>query len=224
MTIRTADGLALHAWYVESRNGAAVLVYPASASRTPQARMLADHGYGVLMLEMRGYGTSEGDPNAFGWTATRDIDAAVTFLGNRSDVRDGRIGGIGFSVGGGQLLEAAAANSGLRAVVSDGAGERSLRETLLYGARGWLALPTAAVQTAAVAVLSGHAPPPALDDVIGKIAPRPILLVYAGHGAGGEELQPSYFAAAGRRRRSGRSPRRRTRAATRRVPRRTNDA
>ena len=132
-----------------------MIVYPASESRAPQARMLARHGYRVLMLEMRGYGGSDGDPNMFGWGATRDLDAAAAFLAGRPDVRDGRIGGLGFSVGGEQVLEAAAGNLALKAVVSDGAGERSIRESVLHGVRGWLALPTAAVETAAVALLSG---------------------------------------------------------------------
>lgn len=196
VTLRTSDGLAIDGRYVRSRNGAALIVFPASASRAPQARMLVRRGYGVLMLDMRGYGSSEGDPNSFGWGATKDIDAAVAFLQVQPDVERGRIGGLGFSVGGEQLLEAAADNPGLRAVVSEGAGERSVRETLIRGLPAALVLPMEAVQTAAVAVLSGKAPPPALDDVLPRIAPRAVFLVYAERGGGGEDLQPRYFEAA----------------------------
>jgi pimeloyl-ACP methyl ester carboxylesterase len=196
VVVRTRDGLSLDGRYVPSRNGAAVIVFPGSNSRAPQARALVRHGYGVLMLDMRGYRKSDGDPNAFGWGATKDIDAGIAFLQARDDVEAGRIGGIGFSVGGEQMLETAAANSGLRAVVSDGAGERSVRESTLRGPRGWFALPTMAVQTVAVAIFSGERPPPALQDVLPKIAPRPILLVYAGNGTGGEDLQPKFYAAA----------------------------
>ncbi len=146
---------------------------------------------------MRGYGRSDGDPNAFGWGATKDIDAAVAFLQGRPDVDSSKIGGIGFSVGGEQMLEAAAGNAGLRAVVSEGAGERSIREALIRGPRGWFSLPADAVRTTAVAVLSGDAPPPSLRDVVPAIAPRPILLIYAGNGRGGEDLNPAYFTAAG---------------------------
>ena len=35
------------------------------------------------------------------------------------------------------MLQAAAANTGLRAVVSEGAGFRSVREEVLRGPRGW---------------------------------------------------------------------------------------
>ena len=111
-------------------------------------------------------------------------------------MNDGRIGGIGFSVGGEAMIDAAASNTGLRAVVSEGAGVRSIREDLLRGPRGWFALPEAAVQTGALAVMSGTPPPPALDDLAARIAPRPLFLIYTGQGVGGEELNPEYFEAA----------------------------
>lgn len=196
VSIRTADSLDLRATYVPSRNGAAVILYPASPARAPLARVLVRHGYGVLLLQMRGYGTSEGDPNMFGWGATRDLDAAVAYLANRRDVRPGSVGGIGFSVGGEQLLEAAATNDGLRAVVSEGAGTRSIREALLRGPAGWPALPMEAVETGAVAALTGRLPPPSLASTIGEVAPTPVYLIFAGHPAGGEDLQPRYFEAA----------------------------
>ena len=43
------------------------------------------------------------------------------------------------------MLEAAAGNERLRAVVADGVGERSVRESMLRGAR-WLALTPGATQ------------------------------------------------------------------------------
>ena len=55
-----------------------------------------------------------------------------------------------------------------------------------------LALPEAVLQKAAVAVMSGTAPPPSLTDLMPRIAPRSTFLIYAGRGAGGEELQPHY--------------------------------
>ena len=126
VTLQTADGLDLRGRYVTSRNGAAVIVFPGNASRAAQARALVRRGYGVLMLDMRGYANSDGDANMFGWNGRKDVDAGVAFLARRADVRDRRIGGLGFSVGGEVMLEAAAGNRALRAVVADGAGERSV--------------------------------------------------------------------------------------------------
>jgi fermentation-respiration switch protein FrsA (DUF1100 family) len=196
VTIRTTDGLDLAAWYVRSHNGAVVISYPTRQGKLAQARMLARHGYGVLLLDARGYDGSDGDPNLFGWDGAKDIDAAVAWLQTRPEVEDSRIGGIGFSVGGEMMLQAAASNPQLRAVVSDGAGARSVREDLLRGPRGWLAIPEATVQTAAVAVLSGALPPPSLEQLTSRIAPRPLFLIYAGRGGGGEELNADYYAAA----------------------------
>jgi dienelactone hydrolase len=198
VTVRTSDGLALAGWYVHSRNGAAVISYPTRKGKLPQARMLVRHGYGVLLLDARGYDGSQGDPNVFGWDDAKDIDAAVAWLGRQPDVQDGQVGGIGFSVGGEMMLQAAAENKHLRAVVSDGAGFRSLREELLYGPRGWFtSLPAQVVQSTALTALTGTAPPPSLRDLVPRIAPRQVFFVYAGHGAGGEEYNPDFYAAAG---------------------------
>jgi uncharacterized protein len=197
VTLRTSDGLSLAGWYVRSRNGAAVISYPTRTGRLAQARMLIRHGYGVLLLDARGYDGSDGAPNMFGWGETRDIDAAVAWLRRQPDVRDGHVGGIGFSVGGEMMLEAAAQNHNLRAVVSEGAGIRSIREELLYRARSIPALPTQAVQTAALAVLSGTPPPPSLHDLAKRIAPRSVFLIYAEHGVGSEDLNKNFYRAAG---------------------------
>ena len=194
--LRTSDGLTLAGWYLPSRNGSAVIAFPREWTQA-HARFLASQGYGVLLLDMRGYGESEGDPNAYGWGAARDVDAGVAFLQERQEVDPDRIGALGLSVGGEQVLEAAADNPGLRAVVAEGAGERSVAETIIRGPQAALAIPAWAVQTAAVAVLSADRPPRPLDDLVAQIAPRSVLLIYAGRGGGGEELNPAYHAAAG---------------------------
>ena len=196
VVITTRDGLKLAGWYVRSRNGAAIVSYPTRLGKLPQARMLIRHGYGVLLLDARGYDGSEGDPNAFGWDDATDVDAGVAWLRRQPDVRGDRVGGIGFSVGGEAMLQAAAENPDLRAVVSEGAGSRSFREELLYGPRGWFSLPEALIQSGALAVLTGTAPPPSLQDVVTGIAPRKAFLIYAGRGGGGEDLNAKYHDAA----------------------------
>jgi fermentation-respiration switch protein FrsA (DUF1100 family) len=197
VTITTEDGLGLAAWYVPSENGAAVIVFPGRTSRVPHARLLAEAGYGVLMVDMRGQGESEGDPNLLGWDSPKDLAAALAFLAGRPDVEEGRIGGIGFSVGGEQMIQAAAENDTLNAVVSEGAGERSWRETSLQPYGGWPGIVEVVVADAVVTVISGDAPPPSLEDLVGRIAPRPLFLIYARDGQGGESLNPVYFEAAG---------------------------
>jgi hypothetical protein len=52
------------------------------------------------------------------------------------------------------------------------------------------------VETAALSILSDTMPPPSLVDVAAQITPRPIFLIYAGRGGGGEDLNPEYYRAA----------------------------
>jgi uncharacterized protein len=194
----TADGLRLRGWYVPSKNGAAVISFPGRKGTQEPARMLARHGYGVLLFDRRGEGESQGDPNAWGWNGYRDVDAAVRFLRGRPDVHRDRIGGIGLSVGGEMMLEAAAKSRGLKAVVAEGAGERSVHELLdMTGNDKWLALFSYAPLTAGIALFSNDAPPPSLADLVGRIAPTPVFFIYGEHGQDGERnLNPTYYAAA----------------------------
>ena len=127
----------------------------------------------------------------------KDLAAAIAYLERRPDVDTGRIGGIGFSVGGEQMIQAAAEHDALRAVVSEGAGERSVRESWLQGSGSWLALPSIAVSNLLMAAITGDWLPPALDDLAARISPRPLFLIYATHGQGGENLSPKYYEAAG---------------------------
>jgi pimeloyl-ACP methyl ester carboxylesterase len=194
VTVTTSDSLELTASYVPSRNRAAVVLFP-GATRSEEARMLLKHGYGVLLLDPRGQGNSEGD--TVRWAGDRDLLAAVEYLRSRSDVDPNRIGGFGFSVGGEILLEAAARSTGFAAVVSEGAGER-VGEADVSGLSRLLVSPSQAVLTAATTVFSNHGPPPPIVDRIGRIAPRSVLLVYADPGIGGEATrQPKYYEAAG---------------------------
>jgi pimeloyl-ACP methyl ester carboxylesterase len=194
VTVTTNDSLELAASYVASKNRAAIVLFP-GATRSQEARMLIRHGYGVLLLDPRGQGRSEGD--SVRWAGDRDLLAGVKYLRNRSDVDPGRIGGFGFSIGGEMLLEAAAQSNGFKAVVSEGAGSRVGDEDVSGPAR-LLAEPNLAVMTAALTIFSNHGPPSAITDRIGRIAPNSILLIYADPGLGGENTrQPKYYAAAG---------------------------
>jgi pimeloyl-ACP methyl ester carboxylesterase len=191
------DGLSLAGWYVPTRNRSAIVVYPARSWTREQAELLARAGYGVLALDMRGYGESDGDPNAFGWGRTGDIEAALDWLETRAGVDPARLGGLGLSVGGEQMIEAAADDPRLRAVVADGAGVRSVREELVRGPAALASIPQEAVMTAALAILGNGTPPPALDDAAADISPRALFLIEAGQPAGGEDLDDEYFEAAG---------------------------
>lgn len=194
VTLTTSDGLELAGTYVPSRNGAGVLVFPGRTGPVDHARLLVDRGYGVLMIDRRGEGESEGDFSARGWGGEPDVRAALAYLRARPDVDPDRIGGLGLSVGGELLLQTAATDRTLRAVVSEGAGQRSLREQLHApdapsGLR-WLSPST--VETAANMVLGGGSPPPDLAELMPRIAPSAVLLIRAQDGNADEELNTVY--------------------------------
>ena len=86
VTLETADGLELGAWYLpadaERDTGMAVLMAPGNggnrAGRADLARRLGDRGLSVLLVDYRGYGGNPGSPSEDGLAA--DADAAVRAL------------------------------------------------------------------------------------------------------------------------------------------------
>jgi hypothetical protein len=200
VSFETSDGLKLEGWYIPSKNGAAVISFPGRKGPQKQARVLARHGYGVLLFDRRGEGKSEGEPNSWGWGGGKDIEAAAAFLNRRPDVRQGRIGGIGFSVGGEMMLETAATTDALKAVVSEGAGARVFSEEMDFDSPAGEKAVTVApawIKQASIAVFSNQSPPTNLKDLVPKIAPRPMLLIAAPNSGNGEDLNRGYYAAAG---------------------------
>ncbi len=181
-----------------SRNRAAVVAVPGRSGPLAHARMLARQGYGVLLFDRRGEGQSEGDFNAFGWGGDADIKAALSFLARRPDVDPARIGGLGLSVGGEMMLETAAEDPRLRAVVSEGAGVRSLAEHWSDPGPAAAQKPFSnwVVQTLALAVLADQPPPPGLDGLVDDIAPRPLLLIRGLDGQQQEALNRVLYDAA----------------------------
>jgi alpha/beta superfamily hydrolase len=177
----TSDGLRLQGWYVRSRNGAAVISVPGRASSQKRAKMLADHGYGVLLFDRRGEGESEGDPNILGWHGERDVHAAVAFLQRRPDVDPQRIGGIGLSVGGEVMIEAAAESPALRAIVSEGGSARSIRDDLANPGGSWQNVVGDGMMSVATAVFTSDMPPATLKSLVPKVHGA-LFLVYGEKG------------------------------------------
>jgi dienelactone hydrolase len=195
--LETSDGLELEGWYVPSKNGAAVIVFPGRTGAQKQARMLVRHGYGVLLYDRRGEGHSEGDPNSFGWDFDKDIRAGLDFLKQRADVHPERIGGLGLSVGGEMLLQTAADTKELAAIVSEGAGARSMAEEVddVSGFAKVGAALSYTVRDVSNSVFQNRLPPDNLTQLVPKIAPRPIFLIHGGEDDAGHR-NPDYFRAA----------------------------
>jgi hypothetical protein len=111
-------------------------------------------------------------------------------------VDDDRIGGLGLSVGGEMMLQEAAETDGLKAVVSEGAGVRSVREAVqVNGAEKVIFSWLFGVTTIGTTVFTSNLPPRSLTDLSAEIT-EPALFIHATPGQGGETLTEKYYEAA----------------------------
>ncbi|MGZ8793297.1 MAG: CocE/NonD family hydrolase [Gaiellaceae bacterium] len=196
VSFTTGDGLVLRGWFVPPKNGATVISYPGRKGPQKPARLLVGHGYGVLLFDRRGEGESEGDPNALGWRGTRDLNAAIAYLRSRPDVDPDRIGGIGLSVGGEVMLQSAAETDHFKAVVSEGAGVRSVREAVhVPGAGKVMFTGIFGISTLGTMVFTSGLPPRSLTDLSAQIT-EPLFVIHADPGQGGEMISSQFYDAA----------------------------
>jgi pimeloyl-ACP methyl ester carboxylesterase len=185
VTLTTANGLRLRGWYVPSRNGAAVAVMHGTSSNrlgvAGHARLLARHGYGALIFDLSRHGESDGRSTSLPTQHQQDADAALAYLQRRPDVRSGRIGVVGVSLGGEVAIHAAARERRWRATVLEGVqgGSPSDMQASEPDPATFAAL-TAVYGLGRVLGVSG--PPASNPEQIERIAPRSLLLLSAGRG------------------------------------------
>jgi dienelactone hydrolase len=176
------DGVDISAWYRPTRNGATIIVvHGGGGDRTgavAHAKLLARHGYGVLLHDARGRGRSEGVQNAYGWGWPKDVTGAIRFLKTRDEVDPERIGALGLSTGADVLIQVAGRTTDLKAVVADGTYAGSFEDAQTINGLGPMT-PFAALEFATVGVTSGTTPGPAIEDIMKRIT-SPLLLVAAG--------------------------------------------
>ena len=198
--LRAKDGTKLSGWYVPSRNGAAVvLVHGGGGDRNGvrlHALLLARHGYGVLLYDERGRGRSGGTNQAMGWNWVQDVEAAVDYA-RAHGAR--RVGVLGLSTGAEVVVTAAAHDERIRAVVAEGVINRDLADTTHQRASDNVTgFPYWAVTYAALAVETGTRPPePLTEDLLRKIAPRPLLIVASKTNTPEAVVAPAWKKAAG---------------------------
>jgi uncharacterized protein len=183
VTLTAEDGVILQAWYHPPANGSAViLIHGAGSSRNslrPYATMLVRHGYGVLAMDMRGHGQSEGRTNRFAWQGTgRRRRGRRLSQGSRGSADHPGNGDLGR---GEALLGAASRYPEIRAIVTDGATRRCTEELLaLESERPLVRSFTARVMFASVQLFGGQPPPePLLESMLTSGSTR-FLLIAAG--------------------------------------------
>lgn len=100
----TDDGLTLSAWWVpasESPNDSTIIVFHGNGgNRTDRVRLaqaLTERGYGVLLMDYRGYGGNPGSPSEAGLLL--DAEAAISYAMSRRDVDPDKLIYFGESLG-----------------------------------------------------------------------------------------------------------------------------
>jgi fermentation-respiration switch protein FrsA (DUF1100 family) len=110
VSLTTTDGLSLLSWYLPPREGRPVIVYFHGnggniGDRADRMQRFAGEGYGMLMVEYRGYGGNPGAPTEAG--LYEDAHAAGDFL-ERERIGDDRLVLYGESLGSGVAVHLAA--------------------------------------------------------------------------------------------------------------------
>jgi fermentation-respiration switch protein FrsA (DUF1100 family) len=121
------DELTLYGWYLPAEDGDEIIIMVHGAEQhraDPNVKMLdiacglVEHGYSVLMFDMRGHGESEGERMSAGYYETRDLGGAVDYV---VGLGFNDIGVLGFSMGGATAIMTAAEDDNIDAIVADSA-------------------------------------------------------------------------------------------------------
>jgi fermentation-respiration switch protein FrsA (DUF1100 family) len=133
VTVMSADGLKLVGWFVPSQNGAVIILQHGYKSTREEllneAEMLYRHGYGLLLTTVRAHDYSDGEMITFGMYEEQDMEAWYQYLLTRNEIDPDRIGMLGNSFGGMLVIQYAAQNHNIKAVVADSAFS-SLNDTV----------------------------------------------------------------------------------------------
>jgi len=179
------DGLALRGWFIPCPRSdcAVVLLHGHSGSIDADIDYLPalhEAGLNVLQFDFRGHGRSDGQIVSFGYLESQDAAAAAAYLKQRG-MR--RVALVGFSLGGIAAILAGAVSPDVDAVVDDGAPARISRSFAAWGLErglpawlasvgGWLAMAGASLR------LGANLFDYEAVNWVGKIAPRPLLLIH----------------------------------------------
>ena len=183
----TADGIEIRVWYYPSQNGAAVLAFGgmggALGERLPPAAFLLEAGYGIVQVDTRACARPSA-PVTQGHDELYDAEAALDFLLTRPEVDPGKIGAIGFSMGGATALRLAAQRAEVQGVVRDG-GFANLGALLTPAENDNLAIRAHKNTMLLLYRLQTGINPWDISPVddLDVIAPRPVLLIYGEHEA-----------------------------------------
>ena len=120
VTFSTEDGVKLRAWYWSGKLGVTIIVFHGNAGHRGHRLFLMEEfhrlGYGILMLDYRGYGGSEGSPTESGLYL--DGEAALSWLADEAPTD--RVVYLGESLGSGVAVEMAVRHPSEALIIQSG--------------------------------------------------------------------------------------------------------
>jgi pimeloyl-ACP methyl ester carboxylesterase len=185
ISYQSNDGLTLSGMFAPSRNQATlVLVHGLGGSGKDLAllaRLLMRAGFGVLLVDLRAHGNSQGDTCTHGVKEAGDLACAIDYLLSRIDVNGEKIGAYGFSLGAQVALRGALKTGRIKALVLEGLGPARLSDHggLPRSLQRWVNLPFNWLYYVFFGFMSGGMQTGVLQ-VIEEISPRPLLLIASG--------------------------------------------
>jgi alpha-beta hydrolase superfamily lysophospholipase len=185
--VTTADGLHLSGWFIPGVDRATVMTVHGykdqRASLLGVAAILHRHGFSVLITSLRGHDINDGELITFGLQETKDLAAWHAYLQSRTDIDHDNVGIYGASMGGFVAIRFASMNPRVRALVADSAFS-SASDTVATSVRFFTGLPPFPFAPAILfwmeREIGGTASDLDAKQWIGRIAPRPVLLMQGG--------------------------------------------
>ncbi|MFQ6122858.1 MAG: alpha/beta hydrolase [Dehalococcoidales bacterium] len=180
------DELTLRGWYlpVEDSEKVIIMLHGGEGHRAdPAAKMLdiaaglVEHGYNVLMFDLRGHGESDGNRMSAGYYEKRDALGAIDYVKGRGFKR---IGVLGFSMGAATALMATAENGDVDAIVADSsfADLKDMMEPEFSKRTNFpkFFLPTLLFMVKIMYGVDFNAIKPV--ELVSKLAPRPVFFIH----------------------------------------------
>lgn len=131
---QATDGLSLDGWKIASdpAHPWIVCAHGLGTNRSDLLEIVAglhEAGFNLFLFDFRGHGTSAGRTTSFGYQEQRDLEGALVFLGQHSEIPERPYGVYGISMGASVALMVAARDERIGAVAAD-SPYTSLEDTL----------------------------------------------------------------------------------------------
>jgi uncharacterized protein len=125
VALKTPEGIALSCWLIPAEGepkGTVIYLHGVSECKIvglPMARELHDLGYNVFLYDSRRHGDSGGTYCTYGFYEKHDARAVISYITARADIRAGRLGLFGTSMGAAVAVQVASIDDRVVALIAE---------------------------------------------------------------------------------------------------------